>query len=120
MDNKRGCLAFFSVGCALWITALATFALAYLTLSLARATKHMAIATHSANVVASLESNQWHMTFFDLVIHNAGNAPAYDVFIQFDPPLPYSFDDQETSPPLAGISLIRPGQLLSSSVGDIE
>jgi len=61
------------------VPALATIVLAILTWVLARATKAMANATSQAQIVASLEPNSWSINHFDIVVENAGTAPAYDV-----------------------------------------
>ncbi len=102
------------------ITALATLALAFLTWILARATNAMAKATSIANVVASLETNQWSWRHLDLVVHNTGNAPAFDVTVKFDPPLPYMTEKEADDLPFGKISILRPGQVLSSNVNDFQ
>ncbi|MEN5247936.1 hypothetical protein [Brucella pseudintermedia] len=102
------------------ITAFATLALAFLTWILARATNAMAKATSIANVVASLETNQWSWRHLDLVVHNTGNAPAFDVIVKFDPPLPYMTPKEAHDIPFGKISLLRPGQILSSNVNDFQ
>lgn len=95
------------------VTALATIALAYLTYHLAKATKGM---VNSANVVASIDNNQWSIILADLVVQNSGSAPAFDVKVSFDPPLPSSFESPENIQPLSFISVLRPGQIITSSV----
>lgn len=102
------------------VTALATLALAFLTWILARATIAMAKATSSANVVASLETSQWSWRHLDLVVHNTGNAPAFDVTVQFDPPLPYMTKREADETPFGKISILRPGHLLSSNVNEFQ
>jgi len=100
------------------ITALATLALAALTWVLARATNAMAKATSSANVVASLEVNQWSFRHLDLVVQNTGNAPAFGTTVEFTPPLPFMSDAEKHEVPFGKISILRPGQMLKSSVND--
>ncbi|MFS2041678.1 hypothetical protein [Agrobacterium tumefaciens] len=102
------------------ITALATLALACLTWILARATNAMAKATSAANVVANLETNQWSWRHLDLVVHNTGNAPAFDVTVKFEPPLPYMTNTEAGDTPFGKISILRPGHLLSSNVNDFQ
>lgn len=102
------------------ITAFATLALAVLTWILARATNAMAKATSSANVVASLETNQWSWRHLDLIVHNTGSAPAFAVTVKFDPPLPYMTEKEESDMPFWNISILRPGQILSSNVNDFQ
>lgn len=100
------------------ITALSTIVLAVLTWVLARATLAMARATSKANIVASLEVNQWTWLHVDLIVQNTGNAPAYDVTVHFDPPLPYALEIKPNEMPFGQISIIRPGQYLSSNVSE--
>ncbi len=100
------------------ITALATLALAALTWVLARATNAMARATSSANVVASLEANQWSFRHLDLVVQNTGNAPAFETTVEFTPPLPFMSSAEKSDVPFGKISILRPGQMLKSSVND--
>lgn len=100
------------------VTAVATIALAVLTWVLARATNLMARATSSANVVASLDVNQWSFRHLDLVVHNTGNAAAYDVTVAFTPPLPFMSEAEKDDTPFGKISVLRPNQLLKSSVND--
>ncbi len=102
------------------ITALATLALACLTWALVRATNAMAKATSAANVVASLETNQWSWRHLDLLVHNTGNAPAFDVTVRFEPPLPYMTKAEAGDTPFGKISILRPGHLLSSNVNDFQ
>lgn len=102
------------------VTALATIVLAALTWALARATKAMAAATSSANVVASLETNQWSWMHVDLIVHNTGNAPAFDVSVQFLPPLPRMEGVKDRAPPFGKISILRPGHWLSSNINDFK
>lgn len=72
-------------------------------------------------VVASLEQNQWSMNDFDLVVENTGNAPAFDIQVIFDPPLPrHDFFNEADASPFNRLSLLRPGQLLKSTLADYE
>lgn len=100
------------------ITAFATLALAVLTLVLARATKAMAQATSTANVIASLEPNQWSLMHIDLVVQNTGNAPAFDISVKFDPPLEREKAAAGLPLPFANISLLRPGQSIGTFVNE--
>ncbi len=102
------------------ITALATLALACLTWILARATNAMAKATSAANVVANLETNQWSWRHLDLVVQNTGNAPAFDVTVKFEPPLPFMTNAEAGDTPFGKISILRPGHLLSSNVNEFQ
>lgn len=99
-------------------TAFATIALAVLTWVLARATNSMARATSSPNVVASLDINEWSFLHLDLVVHNTGNASAFDVSVTFTPPLPFMSLAEKEDMPFGKISILRPNQTLKSSVND--
>lgn len=68
------------------VTALATAALFYATWVLARETKILSKATAQPHVTVGIEPNQWALIYFDLIVRNSGNAPAYDIKISFDPP----------------------------------
>lgn len=78
----------------------------------------MAKATSSANVVASLDVNQWSFRHLDLVVHNTGNAAAFDVTVAFTPPLPFMSEAEKDDTPFGKISVLRPNQTLKSSVND--
>jgi hypothetical protein len=100
------------------VTAAATIVLAVLTWALVRATNAMARATAQPHVIASLESNLWSIRHLDLVVENAGNAPAYEVKVVFDPPIPKNQIREDLPMPFQNISLIRPSQILISSAAD--
>lgn len=100
------------------ITAIATIALAMLTWVLARATNLMAKATSSANVVASLDVNQWSFIHLDLIVHNTGNAAAFDVTVSFSLPLPFMSAAERDDTPFGKISILRPNQTLTTGVND--
>lgn len=102
------------------ITAIATLALAALTWVLARATNAMSKITSSANVVASLEVNQWSFRHLDLVVQNTGSAAAFEVSVTFTPPLPYMSQVELNDAPFSNISILRPGHTLTSSVNDFQ
>lgn len=103
------------------ITAGSTLALAVLTWALVRATKAMAEASSSAHIVVSLDSNEWHFSYFDVIVHNTGNAAAFDVSVKFDPPLPHHEELLSNNRvPFSSISIIRPGQILSSGLNTYD
>lgn len=106
------------------VTAVATVVLVYATLVLARETKVLSRSTSQAHVTVSLEPNQWSVRHFDIVIENSGNAPAYEIEVSFDPPLPESASyRKDRDIPYSSISLLRPGKAMESSLcayGDIE
>lgn len=100
------------------VTAVATGVLAWFTWTMARATGRMADATNAPSVVATFEPNRWSFIHTDLVIENTGNAPAYDVRIEFDPPLKSDRDDEPVDePPLNRITALRPSTPLRHWVG---
>ncbi len=79
----------------------------------------MAKATSSANVVASLEVNQWSFRHLDLVVQNTGNAPAFGTTVSDLLHLARSCQTLEKHEvPFGKISILRPGQMLKSSVND--
>jgi type II secretory pathway pseudopilin PulG len=102
------------------VTAIATIVLALLTWVLARATNAMAKASSQAQVVASLEINQWSLMHMDLVVSNAGNAPAFDIQISFDPAIPDNQLGAAKDTIFNNISILRPGQTLTSAGSDFE
>jgi hypothetical protein len=98
-------------------TALATIALFYVTWVLARETKVLSRATSQAHVTATIEPNLWGVTYVDIIVENSGNAVAYDIVVEFEPPL-VQLQDFRTGlkVPLQRISILRPGQRLQSSL----
>ena len=69
------------------VTAVATLFLWRVTKLLAVETKRMAEASAQPHVVATLDPNRWSMRHFDLKVDNTGNATAYDIKVDFTPPL---------------------------------
>lgn len=103
------------------ITALATAALFYATWVLARETKVLSRATAQPHVTAGIEPNQWTLIYFDLVVRNSGNAPAYDIKISFDPPIPdHANFRQGMAVPLSSISVLTPSHELRSALSDYQ
>ena len=80
----------------------------------------MADATGQPQIVATLRPNRWTIMYADLTISNSGNASAFSVRMEFDPPL---MTNDESSPsselvvPFQEISILRPGESLSSDIG---
>jgi hypothetical protein len=102
-------------------TAVATFFLWRVTAVLAVETKRMADVAAQPMVVVSIVSNQWALTFADLVVENTGNASAFDISIQFTPPLLVDADrDPERSVPLKAISVLKPGQSITSYLNKLH
>lgn len=102
-------------------TAISTFFLWRVTKVLAVETKRMADASAQPQIVASIVPNQWAINHTDFVVENTGNASAFDIDIVFDPPLPR--DGENSSGrfvPFQSISLIKPGQVMSSHLTETE
>jgi hypothetical protein len=102
-------------------TLLGTFVIAVATVFLWRVTKTLAVETRRMaeissrpQVVATIISNKWGVGFADLHVQNTGNATAYDITVVFDPPLVLDKVDDDSPPPLHRISVLKPGQVLSS------
>lgn len=103
------------------VTAIATFFLWRVTRTLARETTRMAEASAQPHVVVTLNSNRWSTRHFDLSVDNTGNAPAYDIRISFSPPLPNREPrDAARTIPFQNVSVLKPGQGLSSYVADYK
>jgi hypothetical protein len=96
------------------VTALATVALWRVTRVLADETRRLADTSSHAQVVATIEPNPWSVIHMDLRVANTGNAVAFDVLVSFDPPLPKADGSPRATIPLQKISLLRPGQALTS------
>jgi hypothetical protein len=98
------------------VTALATIVLAVVTTVLARETKRLSDATSEPMVVVTLESNPHSMIHMDIVAQNTGTGTAYEVEVSSDPPFELDDDQKELSIPLQNISVLKPGQSLSSYI----
>lgn len=101
------------------VTAVATFFLWRVTKLLAVETQRMAKAAAQPHVVATLEANRWSMRHFDLHVTNTGNAAAYDIEVEFSPPL----QNGEARAggigiPFQRVSVLRSGQGVSSYLSD--
>lgn len=103
------------------VTAIATFFLWRVTKLLAIETKRMAEASSQPHVVAVLSPNHWSVRHFDLNVENTGNAAAYDIRLNFTPPLENGQDrTHKTSVPLQEISILKPGSSIHSFLTDYE
>jgi hypothetical protein len=101
------------------VTAIATVFLWRVTRLLAFETKRMAEALSQPHVVAVILPNQWAIIHADFVVENKGTGTAFDVQIAFDPPLENGKHRGEQMPlPLQNISVLKPGQVLRSYLGD--
>lgn len=101
-------------------TAIATIILCYATIILARETKILSNASSQAHVTATIEQNIWSFNHVDLIVSNSGNAAAYNIQINFEPPLPEFGDGtrsrKNSNSPISQISLLRPAQLMKSNL----
>jgi hypothetical protein len=98
------------------VTALATVALVAATIALAWLTWLLAKATSRPSLIATIETNGWAFHFFDLHLVNEGNASAFDIEVEFDPPLPAK-DDGMTVGNFRKVSILRAGQHLTTNLG---
>lgn len=99
------------------VSAAATIALGFFTWVLARETKRLSRATAQAHIVATLEPNHWSLMHVDLIVTNTGNAAAHDVEVSFSPEFEKD-GHKDKGRPLRHISVLKPGQSLSSYVGE--
>lgn len=116
MDNIASFVSVF----ATVVTGVATVMLWWVTKNLATVTKQMAEATSRPQLTATLEPNQWSLRHIDLRLSNDGNASAYDVELQFNPELPHNASKPERTMPFQNITVLRPGQVLLSWIGDFS
>ena len=100
------------------VTAVATIMLWRVTGVLAKETQRVADAVMQPQIVATIRPNQWTMMYANLVVANTGNAAAFDITVVFDPPLQLEpADEGDRAIPLQTISILRPGESLSSDIG---
>jgi hypothetical protein len=109
---------------SVWVTAAATIATAVATVILAivtwllfKATRQMAVA-NDPYIVATLEPNRWSFIHVDLLIENTGSGPAFEIQIEFDPPLIRDRHSQKTTMPPTQVTVIRPSQTLRNYLGN--
>lgn len=100
------------------VTAIATIFLWRVTQVLARETRRMVDAASQPHVVATIDPNQWSIRHADLKVDNTGNATAYDIQIAFAPPIEQGPD--EPGVPLQQVSVLKPGQGVSSYLSEFE
>ena len=116
--SSSSVLAFAQIAAA-FVTAWATVRLWKVTNVLAIETKRMAEASQAPHVTATIEPNRWSLHHFDLHVVNSGAAPAYQIKLEFTPPLPQDPDLRKTAPlPFQSISVLRPGQSVMGYVAD--
>jgi hypothetical protein len=98
------------------VTALGTVALSFFTIVLARETKRLADVGEQPNVVVTIEPNKHSMLYLDMHVENTGTATAYDIEVTFEPALEITGRDASRRIPLRNISILKPGQSISSSL----
>ncbi len=102
------------------VTAIATILLWRVTKVLAIETKRLADASAQPHVVATIEPNQWSMMHADISVTNTGNATAYDIEVEFDPPLENGAARSGKDIPLQRISVLKPGHSISSYLCEFQ
>jgi hypothetical protein len=101
-------------------TAVATILLWLVTKRLYAATQRLAEASARPQIVAVIRPNKWSINHADIEITNTGNATAFDIIIEFDPPIDRTGTMANRPMPLQKISLLRPNDSISSSLTDIN
>lgn len=101
---------------------LVAAALMLLTWRLVVATNLMAKATSSPLVTVSIEPSAETNLGFDLVVHNSGSAPAFEVEWRFQPAFVTKSSNgaERTAQPINKHSMIRPGQIVKGYVGQLK
>lgn len=99
-----------------WVTAIATAVLAVFTALLAWFTWKLAEVTRQPSVIATMELNAHAMNHFDLHVQNEGTASAFDIQVRFDPTVERSGRRADRAVPLQSISVLKPGQQISSAL----
>ena len=112
------------------VTAISTATIAVMAFAVVVKTKVFAGAGGRAYVTVNLEPNPWAINQVDLLVSNSGTVAAYDVQVDFDPPLPtferHRSDGKAEGAPLKHISLLRSSQLIRATlcqyaeISDIE
>lgn len=100
------------------VVAVATACLWWVTNNLAKETRRLADVSSQPHVVATIEPNRWSMMHLDLKVDNTGNATAYDIRVQFDPPLENGKARSGRAIPLQQVSVLKPGQGVSSYLSE--
>ena len=102
------------------LTAVATFFLWRVTRLLADETKRMVDASVQPHVVVTLEPNSWAAFYFDINIANTGNAPAYNIEVEFNPPLVNAEHRKNRGIPFSKVSVLKNGHSLNSNLCKYE
>ena len=97
-----------------WVTAGATVALVLATIVLAIFTWRLAKQSNQAQIIMTLHSNMWGINFLDIEVENTGNATAFDINVETIPELK---PEDNNLRPLKHISVLKPGQKMTSYLG---
>lgn len=101
-------------------TAFATVFLWRVTKKLYNATRLMADAMSRAQVVAAIRPNIWSLLHADIHVTNTGNAAAFDIKVEFDPPIERTGRLEGRPMPLAAVSMLRPGDSLHCALAQMS
>ena len=109
---------FGSETAAMWVTAFATIGLLAATIVLARLTLLLARASSDPQVVANIEPARWSNIHLEYKVANIGTGCAYDVAIEFEPPLQaFRGKVKAKDLPFNDVTMIRPGAEMVSFMG---
>lgn len=101
------------------VTAVATIFLWRVTKTLAIETRRMVEAGSQPHVVATIEPSRWSMRHSEITVANTGNATAYNIRIVFNPNIKIDNEDMKNREvPLQDISVLKPGQEMSSYLSE--
>jgi hypothetical protein len=95
---------------AILAIALAVIVLQFLNLTIRHGINKMVPLEPQATVTATLELDSSDRKFVNLVVANAGAAPAFDVRISITPEIPTEAEQEKRPTGWADVSLLRPGQ----------
>lgn len=102
------------------VTAAATGVLAWFTWLMARETARANDRASTPQVVATLEPCPRSITLVNILVSNTGTAPAFDVEVKTNPPLPSLDSGSPREVPLQNISVLRPNQRMESLLAEYE
>lgn len=110
---------FDSETAAMWVTAFATIGLLAATIVLAKLTLLLARASSDPQIVANIEPARWSNLHLEYKVSNIGTGCAYDVAIEFEPPLQAFRDEAKAKDlPFNDVTMIRPGAEMVSLMGN--
>ncbi len=104
-----------------WVTAVATVVLVVVTAVLAIYTKQLAKISSRPQIVVSIKPNKWSSKHLDYSVANVGNATAFDIKIEFSPPLMVLRGaSAEGVLPFQNMSILKPDAILETFLGDYK